>query len=585
MLHKKSKRWIILAFFFILGVVLTFLFKTSFISLTITTSSAERGKIIDQNGVILATNKKIKSLYYVYNIGCPADQEVAKISSFLNQFSSKFNHKISVDDIDSQLQKSCKHHDKNEIRLHANLNDKESAFINENNFKNVIVKNELIRIYPHHEIASQVIGYVDYEKHNSDSNYVPVGKNGIELQYENELKGKPGKTLTFKIKNKKFLWNIQSPQRGKDIQLALDYKLQQKTEEALRSQIQKAPDATAGYAVVIDVKTGEILTMANSPVFDPNVFNTPLSSSEKENIKLLAQNKTIQKLKYGDSYINMASTIKPLTILIGLNEKLFQPEDTYLDKGRFQYNNQNNITNAAGTPTGEITPSQAIINSSNTFMTAKVAIPLFNKNNGNIEKVATVWANYLKQFGLRSETGVDLPFEEEGQYKLHASSNFEGGISALLNASWGANEVHTTLQLAQYAAALANKGEKFKPQIVNAIMENGDKRIKGFKPILESSNRYPSSFWNVLQSGMSQNIQEIKDLPFDVSGKTGITGSPNEQEKVINHSLFISYAPTKNPRIAISVIIPGGNSEKNSAALVAAEILKAWDTLQTENKK
>ncbi|PEY29066.1 penicillin-binding protein [Bacillus cereus] len=585
MLHKKSKRWIILAIFFILGVVLTFLFKTSFISLTITTSSAERGKIIDQNGVILATNKKIKSLYYVYNIGCPADQEAAKISSFLNQFSSKFNHKISVDDIDSQLQKSCKHHDKNEIRLHANLNDKESAFINENNFKNVIVKNELIRIYPHHEIASQVIGYVDYEKHNSDSNYVPVGKNGIELEYENELKGEPGKTLTFKIKNKKFLWNIQSPQRGKDIQLALDYKLQQKTEEALRSQIQKAPDATVGYAVVIDVKTGEILTMANSPVFDPNVFNTPLSSSEKENIKLLAQNKTIQKLKYGDSYINMASTIKPLTILIGLNEKLFQPEDTYLDKGRFQYNNQNNITNAAGTPTGEITPSQAIINSSNTFMTAKVAIPLFNKNNGNIEKVATVWTNYLKQFGLRSKTGVDLPFEEEGQYKLHASSNFESGISALLNASWGANEVHTTLQLAQYAAALANKGDKYKPQIVNAIMENGNKRIKGFKPILESSNRYPSRFWNVLQSGMSQNIQEIKNLPFDVAGKTGITGSPNEQEKVINHSLFISYAPTKNPHIAISVIIPGGNPERNSAALAAAEILKAWDTLQIENKK
>ena len=75
----------------------------------------------------------------------------------------------------------------------------------------------------------------------------------------------------------------------------------------------------------------------------------------------------------------MASTIKPLTILIGLNEKLFQPEDTYLDKGTFQYDNQNNITNAPGTPTGEITPRQAIINSSNTFMTAKVALPYSTK--------------------------------------------------------------------------------------------------------------------------------------------------------------------------------------------------------------
>ena len=174
--------------------------------------------------------------------------------------------------------------------------------------------------------------------------------------------------------------------------------------------------------------------MVNSTVFDPNILNTHVSS-RKENIKSLSQNKAIQKLKYGESYVNMASTIKPLTILIGLNEKLFQPEDTYLDKGTFQYDNQNNITNALGTPTGEITPRQAIINSSNTFMTAKVALPLFNQNNGNIEKVAHIWTDYLMQFGLRSKTGIDLPFEEDGQYEFHPSNKFENGISALLNAS------------------------------------------------------------------------------------------------------------------------------------------------------
>ncbi|MEE2022521.1 penicillin-binding transpeptidase domain-containing protein, partial [Bacillus toyonensis] len=82
-----------------------------------------------------------------------------------------------------------------------------------------------------------------------------------------------------------------------------------------------------GYVVVTDVKTGAILTMANSAVFNPNTLHTHVSS-KNENIKSLSQNKAIQKLKYGESYVNMASTIKPLTILIGLNEKLFQPEDT-----------------------------------------------------------------------------------------------------------------------------------------------------------------------------------------------------------------------------------------------------------------
>ncbi|RBP28866.1 MULTISPECIES: peptidoglycan D,D-transpeptidase FtsI family protein [Bacillus] len=578
MLH--TKRWRFFAVLSIVSVILLILLKINFISITIATSSAERGKILDQNGVILATNKKVKSLYCTSNDEKLSNKDTSNTLAFFNQFSNEFQHDISTEDIKSQLQQSCNKQTMNEISLYSDINKNEISFINKNKPKNVVIKDEFIRYYPKNEIASQVIGYVE---NDLNSKNVPVGKSGIEFQYENDLKGKPGKTLIFKMNNKKFLWNIQKVQKGKDVRLALDSKLQQKTEEALRSQIKKVPDANAGYAVVTDVKTGAILTMANSAVFDPNILNTHVSS-KKENIKSLSQNKAIQKLKYGESYVNMASTIKPLTILIGLNEKLFQPEDTYLDNGSFQYDNQNNIINAPGTPTGEITPSQAIINSSNTFMTAKVALPLFNRNNGNIEKVANIWTDYLKQFGLRSKTGIDLPFEEDGEYEFHPSNKFENGISALLNASWGGNEVHTPLQLAQYAANLASKGDKYKPQIVSAIIGQDDKETKKFKPLLESSNRYPMKFWSVVQGGMSQNIEEIKNLPFHVAGKTGITGSPNEQERMINHSLFIAYAPTEDPKIAISVVIPGSNSEKNIAALVTSEILECWNSLQKEDK-
>ncbi|MEK5048460.1 MULTISPECIES: peptidoglycan D,D-transpeptidase FtsI family protein [Bacillus] len=578
MLH--TKRWRFFAVLSIVSLILLILLKINFISITIATSSAERGKIFDQNGVILATNKKVKSLYCTSNDEKLSNKDTSNTLAFFNQFSNEFQHDISTEDIKSQLQQSCNKQTMNEISLYSDINKNEISFISKNKPKNVVIKDEFIRYYPKNEIASQVIGYVE---NDLNSKNVPVGKSGIEFQYENDLKGKPGKTLIFKMNNKKFLWNIQKVQKGKDVRLALDSKLQQKTEEALRSQIKKVPDANAGYAVVTDVKTGAILTMANSAVFDPNILNTHVSS-KKENIKSLSQNKAIQKLKYGESYVNMASTIKPLTILIGLNEKLFQPEDTYLDNGSFQYDNQNNITNAPGTPTGEITPIQAIINSSNTFMTAKVALPLFNRNNGNIEKVANIWTDYLKQFGLRSKTGIDLPFEEDGEYEFHPSNKFENGISALLNASWGGNEVHTPLQLAQYAATLASKGDKYKPQIVSVIIGQDDKETKKFKPLLESSNRYPMKFWSVVQGGMSQNIEEIKNLPFHVAGKTGITGSPNEQERMINHSLFIAYAPTEDPKIAISVVIPGSNSEKNIAALVTSEILECWNSLQKEDK-
>ncbi|MFJ1105994.1 penicillin-binding protein 2 [Bacillus sp. RA(2023)] len=578
MLHTKIKRWRFIAILSIVGFILIILLKSHFFSITIETSSAERGQILDQNDVILATNKKVKSLYCTFNDEKISKQDTTNTLAFFNQFSSEFQHDISAKDIQLHLQQSCKKQTMNDIPLYSDVNESELTFVNRNKPNNVIIKDEVIRYYPKHEIGSQVIGYV--ENHLNSEN-MPVGKSGVELQYENDLKGKPGKTLIFKLNNKKFLWNIQKVQKGKDVRLALDSELQQKAEEALRSQIKKTPDAKAGYAVVSDAKTGAILTMANSAVFDPNILHT---SPEKENIKSLSQNKAIQKLKYGESYVNMASTIKPLTILIGLNEKLFQPKDTYFDKGTFQYDNQNNIMNAPGTPTGEITPRQAIINSSNTFMTAKIALPLFNQNNGNIEKVANIWTDYLMQFGLRSKTGIDLPFEEGGQYELHPSNKFENGISALLNASWGGNEVHTPLQLAQYAATLASKGDKYKPQIISAIIGPNGKETKNFKPILESSNHYPMDFWNVVQGGMSQNIEEIKKLPFDVAGKTGITGFPNEQARMINHSLFIAYAPTEDPQIAVSVVIPGSNSEKNIAALVTSEILEYWNTLQKENK-
>ncbi|MHA7108107.1 peptidoglycan D,D-transpeptidase FtsI family protein (plasmid) [Bacillus sp. C-3-6] len=575
MLH--TKRWRFFAVLSIVGLILLILLKINFISITIATSSAERGKIFDQNGVILAINKKVKSLYCTSNDKKLSKQDASNTLAFFNQFSKEFQHDISAEDIKSQLQQSCKKQTMNDIPLYSDITEDELAFINKNKPNNVIIEDEWIRYYPKQEIGSQVVGYVE---NDLNSKHMLVGKSGIELQYENDLKGKSGKTLIFKIGNKNFFWNIQNVQKGKDVRLTLDSKLQQKAEEALRSQIKKTPDAKAGYVVVTDVKTGAILTMANSAVFNPNTH----VSSKNENFKSLSQNKAIRKLKYGESYVNMASTIKPLTILIGLNEKLFQPEDTYLDKGTFQYDNQNNITNAPGTPTGEITPRQAIINSSNTFMTAKVALPLFNQNNGNIEKVAHIWTDYLMQFGLRSKTGIDLPFEEDGQYELHPSNKFENGISALLNASWGGNEVHTPLQLAQYAATLASKGDKYKPQIVGATIGQDGKETKKFKPILESSNRYPMEFWRVVQGGMSQNIEEIKNLPFHVAGKTGSTGSPNEQERMINHSLFISYAPTEDPQIAISVVIPGSNSEQNIAALVTAEVLAFWHTLQKENK-
>ncbi|PEC57017.1 penicillin-binding protein, partial [Bacillus cereus] len=104
MLHIKIKRWRYIAVISIVSVILIILFNSNFVSITIETSTAERGQILDRNGVILATNKKVKSLYCTFNDEKLSKQDTANTLVFSNQFSSEFQHDISTEDIKSQLQ-------------------------------------------------------------------------------------------------------------------------------------------------------------------------------------------------------------------------------------------------------------------------------------------------------------------------------------------------------------------------------------------------------------------------------------------------------------------------------------------------
>jgi len=161
MLHTKIKKWRFIAILSIAGFILIILFKSHFFSITIETSSAERGQILDQNGVILATNKKVKSLYCTFNDEKISKLDTANTLDFFNQFSSEFQHDISAKDIKLHLQQSCKKQTMNDIPLYSDINESELTFVNKNKPNNVIIKDEVIRYYPKHEIGSQVIGYVE----------------------------------------------------------------------------------------------------------------------------------------------------------------------------------------------------------------------------------------------------------------------------------------------------------------------------------------------------------------------------------------------------------------------------------------
>ncbi|WP_052487505.1 penicillin-binding transpeptidase domain-containing protein [Gordoniibacillus kamchatkensis] len=302
---------------------------------------------------------------------------------------------------------------------------------------------------------------------------------------------------------------------------APESELQHKVQQALEREL-TAAQLTSGSAAVMEVSTGKIVALAKV--------------SGKGATELEA--------------VPMGSTIKPLTVLVGLQEGLLRREDHFDDQGTYQYNGQT-VSNQEGKANGDLTASLAIEMSSNTFMAAKVAVPLYNKYSQNPGTAVTIWKRYLSNFGL----GNLADFDAEAARK--------GDLSALVNASWGQNERFTVLELVQYAATLANHGTRMK-------LLYGDRD----EPRVLSRSSLPQSDWDLLLEGMSGKVEPLDELPFRVARKTGTSTEQKNGNTAIN-SLCIAYAPAESPKIAVAAAVPGGGLGSGIASRVAAASLRS----------
>lgn len=165
-----------------------------------------------------------------------------------------------------------------------------------------------------------------------------------------------------------------------------------------------------------------------------------------------------ERKNHPSSIVYVGSTIKPLSVLIGLNEGLFTPSTVYNDTGVFTYgrNGNSRLQNSDGKPYGPITATTAIRVSSNTFMSAMIGNKLYEKYG---KQAPRLWSDYLAKFGLGVSTGSGLPREYEGLSEFLTNTK-ETEQSRMVFASWGQNEKYTTLRLAQYATTLANRGKR-----------------------------------------------------------------------------------------------------------------------------
>ncbi|WP_340025618.1 penicillin-binding protein 2 [Paenibacillus sp. FSL K6-1096] len=503
-------------------------------------------------------------------------------------------------------------------KIKTGLTLEEVAHLLENRerYPGIAVVEESLRHYDKDTVAVQTVGFTKLFKFTEDYNLYKnirhamkqtgadpglsyredefVGIYGLEQQYQRELRGKNG-YLTLSVNAQNMAREVVAtvpPVKGHDIWTTINKKVQMQTEQAIADQLtwlhhnpvqgKTHTAALTGYAVAMEVDTGNVVAMANMPDYDTNVWNTErLEPEVYEKIEDFYRNGTITQISSGvsgnglPSLIYLGSTIKPLSVLIGLNEGLFTTSDTYQDKGiaYFGKNDSSSVRNSSGHVLGKLSPAEAIQESSNAFMIDMIGNPLYKKYQGDSVRV---WDKYLKDFGLGVSTQSGLPGESAGVADYLDTESAGSVQSAMVYASFGQKGKYTALQLAQYTAMLANEGKRLKPQLVSRITDAEGNTVKEFGPEVLNTVSFAPSYWKEVKRGMNTAVKAFDGFPYDFARKTG-TSEMEAYGAIRDNGVFIAYAPRENPKLAVAVIIPEGGFGALSAAPVARKIFEAYD--------
>ncbi|QYR24114.1 penicillin-binding protein 2 [Paenibacillus sp. sptzw28] len=583
-----------------------------------------RGNIYDSGGNQIAYSTSTQSLYYTIEPG-PQKQVIANATALAKELLVVFqkygssNEVMTLDEIKKNMDLE---HKKNPYsvprRIKSGLTNHEIAVLmgNRDQFPGTDIVEESIRHYDKTSFAVQLVGYLKRYGGGAENNPLyknraktddsrlkylqqeDVGFDGLEYMYQDILRGKNG-LKTYPVNAASRIIGppaITKPDKGDNLYLTINREVQTKTEEAIMDQLRylqttptsaRQKNAKTGYAVAMEVKTGKVIAMASMPDYDPNIWEGGrIGNDDYDKIKYVLLNGTIypvigpyktkvEENKHPSSVVFLGSTQKPLSVLIGLNEKLFTTSSAWDDKGIFSYGNggKYEIKNAQNHAYGTLYPWNAIAHSSNPWMAKMVGDALYHKGG---DKGVDIWDKYVKQFGLGVSTGSGLPNESNGVIDYFHEREAASSQSALIRASFGQLGRYTTLQLAQYAATLASHGKRMKPQFVNQIEDSEGHVVSKFKPEVLNTITFPKAYWDEIEKGMANvSVPAFNDAPYKVLRKTG-TSEQQVSTGIVDNAVFIAYAPAEDPVLAVAVVVPEGGFGANGAAPIARKIFDAY---------
>lgn len=594
-----------------------------------------RGNIYDQKGYPLAYSISAQSLYFRLEPNYTPEELIemaGRLSAIFRMYGEPESRTMSSTEVLKAMDAGYDL-EGNDVHIvnfayeprliKSHLSEKEVAYLLENRdeFRGLEIVEEGIRKYDENNIAVQLVGrlrqfdvssvhdmafYQDLSRIQDYLSKEVVGVDGIEMMLQDVLRGENGQK-TYPINARGLIIGdkkVEPPQKGNNIFLTIDKDVQVAAEQAILEHLEylQTPEAkaanrplgepTTGYAVAMEVNTGKVMAMASMPDYDVSIWNGGRSISLENYSKneIFFNNGTIrtsyaaflddkERSKHPTSMVPLGSIIKPLTVLVGLNEGLITTDEIYNDTGLFTFGRDGRIPNSDGRPHGLIDAAGAIRDSSNTFMAELIGNRLFFRefNKGDAEVALKVWDEYMEAFGLGVLTGSGLPNEYAG-LKEYLNLEQMGSVqSAMAFSAFGQGGRYTTLQLAQYTAMLANRGKRLKPQLVDRITTYDNVTVKEFGPEVLNEVDYPKEYWDEVQQGMEMVAEKgFEDFPYVLASKTGTSESVVAGRQV-NNATFIAYAPADNPKLAVAVVVPEGGFGSRGAAPIARGIFDAYD--------
>jgi penicillin-binding protein 2 len=482
------------------------------------------------------------------------------------------------------------------VPIKFRLSDAEIARISVelHRFPELQIQSDLTRFYPQRDKMAHVIGYVgrvdsrDLERldANNYASTTHVGKIGIEKYYEDILHGQVGFRHIEVNAQGREIGEIDrtEPIPGRNIYLQVDIALQEVAEAALGS--------FKGAAVVMNPKTGAVLSMVSNPSFDPNLFVNGISHKDFNALNTSTAKPLFNRILNGQ--YPPGSTIKPMMGLVGLETKTFSKFQKIYCPGYFSLKgHKHRFRDWKRVGHGKADLHKAIVESCDVYF-----YELANKLG-----IDLMFAE-LSYYGFGRKTGIDLHSEKSGLLPSSAwkmrrfGKQWYDGETVIAGIGQG-YMLATPLQIAVATAVIANNGKKPIPRLLYGIENAGDGKmaVKQIQydipvPIRNMDN------WKLIRKGMEDVVATRKgtahkirkSLQMSVAGKTGTSqvfslrqdqnyDANSIEARLHDHALFVAYAPIKDPDIVVAVIVENGGSGGAVAAPIAKTIINAYHSL------